>query len=72
MLPVVAIVTYCITFVKLFDGCKPGKFPIPPILRDKMQHNLVRGEHFTGRWADVGTPERLKSANASDPALGAI
>jgi len=43
----------------LFGGCQPGKFPLAPLLRAAMARGAVTGEHFRGRWHDVGTPERL-------------
>jgi len=49
----------------LFDGCRPGKFPLAPLLRNAIQHNGVTGEYYAGRWEDVGTPERLRALNAS-------
>jgi MurNAc alpha-1-phosphate uridylyltransferase len=45
---------------QLFAGCRPGKFPLAPLLRSAIQKGLVTGECFTGQWIDVGTPERLK------------
>ena len=44
----------------LFAECRPGKFPLAPLLRTAIAQGLVSGEHYTGRWRDVGTPERLK------------
>jgi MurNAc alpha-1-phosphate uridylyltransferase len=44
---------------ELLAGCAPGKFPIAPLLRAAMARGEVTGEHFRGRWIDVGTPERL-------------
>jgi MurNAc alpha-1-phosphate uridylyltransferase len=43
----------------LFAQCRPGKFPLAPLLRAAMEQNAVTGEHYRGRWVDVGTPERL-------------
>jgi len=43
----------------LFAACRPGKFPLAPLLRDAMKQGRVSGEHYTGRWQDVGTPQRL-------------
>ena len=34
--------------------------PLAPLLRKAMDAGLVSAELYTGRWADVGTPERLK------------
>ena len=44
---------------ELFAGCKEGAFPLAPILRRAMAADLVSGEHYQGRWFDIGTPERL-------------
>jgi MurNAc alpha-1-phosphate uridylyltransferase len=44
---------------ELFEGCAPGKFPLAPLLRKAMETGSVTGEHYTGRWVDVGTPQRL-------------
>lgn len=44
----------------LFTGCEPGRFPLAPLLRRAIAQGQVSGEHFTGRWVDVGTPERLR------------
>jgi MurNAc alpha-1-phosphate uridylyltransferase len=35
------------------------KSPLAPLLRQAMALGKVSGEHYTGRWVDVGTPERL-------------
>ena len=45
---------------ELFAGCPPGAFPLAPLLRDAMAGGRVSGEHYRGRWCDVGTPERLE------------
>jgi MurNAc alpha-1-phosphate uridylyltransferase len=43
----------------LFHGCQSGSFPLAPLLRKAMAKEQVSGEHFTGCWMDIGTPERL-------------
>jgi len=43
----------------LFEGCQPGAFKLAPLLRQAMGEGRVSGEHFQGRWVDVGTLERL-------------
>ncbi|WP_285960157.1 N-acetylmuramate alpha-1-phosphate uridylyltransferase MurU [Pseudomonas tohonis] len=43
----------------LFDGCSAGAFKLAPLLRRAMGEGRVSGEHFAGRWVDVGTHERL-------------
>ena len=34
--------------------------PLAPLLRAQIAQNKVSGEHHTGRWEDVGTPQRLQ------------
>lgn len=44
----------------LFRDVLPGaKQPLAPLLRAAMSRGEVTGEHFRGRWYDIGTPERL-------------
>jgi MurNAc alpha-1-phosphate uridylyltransferase len=45
---------------RLFAGCEPGAFPLAPLLRRAMGEDAVSGEHYRGRWFDIGTPERLR------------
>jgi len=47
----------------LFADCTPGAFPLAPLLRAAMDKDAVSGEHYTGRWFDIGTPERLAEVN---------
>ncbi len=45
---------------ELFAGTPPGrKAKLAPLLIAAMERGQVTGEHFTGRWEDVGTPQRL-------------
>jgi len=44
---------------ELFAGCQPGRFPLAPLLRRAMAASRVSGEHYSGIWQDIGTPERL-------------
>jgi MurNAc alpha-1-phosphate uridylyltransferase len=44
---------------RLFADCQPGAFKLAPLLRAAMADGQVTGEHFAGRWVDVGTHERL-------------
>ena len=48
----------------LFDGCSPGRFSLAPMLRQAMENHQVSGEHYRGGWIDIGTPERLRDADA--------
>ncbi len=47
----------------LFRGCTGSRFPLAPLLRGAMSQGAVTGEHYPGRWSDVGTPERLETLN---------
>ncbi|CAN5686141.1 nucleotidyltransferase family protein [soil metagenome] len=42
------------------DGTKA---PLAPLLRAAMDNETVSAELYTGRWTDVGTPERLAQLN---------
>jgi MurNAc alpha-1-phosphate uridylyltransferase len=44
---------------RLFAACQHGAFKLAPLLREAMATGQVTGEHFQGRWVDVGTLERL-------------
>lgn len=43
----------------LFSACSAGRFPLAPLLKAAMEEDKITGEHFIGKWVDVGTPERL-------------
>jgi MurNAc alpha-1-phosphate uridylyltransferase len=48
----------------LFASIAPGeKRPLAPLLHEQIRAGRVSGEHFAGRWADIGTPERLATIN---------
>ena len=47
----------------LFAGLAAGPQPLAPLLRAAASRGLVSGEHYTGCWVDVGTPERLQQVN---------
>lgn len=40
---------------------------VVPLLRAAMARGLVSAEFYSGRWMDVGTPERLAQINAHKP-----
>jgi MurNAc alpha-1-phosphate uridylyltransferase len=47
---------------ELFAAIEPGsKARLAPLLTAAMAEGRVTGEYFAGRWADVGTPERLRA-----------
>jgi MurNAc alpha-1-phosphate uridylyltransferase len=44
----------------LFAHTPPGeKAPLAPLLRQAIDAGRASGEHYSGRWEDVGTPARL-------------
>lgn len=44
----------------LFSGVEIGSpSRLAPLLRQAMAHRAVIGEYYGGRWADIGTPDRL-------------
>jgi MurNAc alpha-1-phosphate uridylyltransferase len=49
---------------EFFEGCTPGRFPLLPLLRRAITQRALSGELHSGRWYDVGTPERLASLDA--------
>jgi N-acetyl-alpha-D-muramate 1-phosphate uridylyltransferase len=47
---------------RLFGGIPSGaKVPLAPLLRKAMASDRVSGEHFPGRWHDIGSAERLRA-----------
>lgn len=50
---------------ELLSELKPGKYSIVPTLRAAMRLGKISGEHFKGRWLDVGTPQRYLELNQS-------
>ncbi len=44
-----------------FNGLKPGKQALAPLLRKAMEDNYVTAELFEGQWTDVGTLKRWES-----------
>jgi len=47
---------------RLFSGIPPmAKVPLAPLLRKAMAADRVSGEHYRGRWHDIGTAERLQA-----------
>ncbi len=44
---------------------EPPRFMLAPLLRARMPEGAITGEHWDGRWTDVGTPERLAELEAT-------
>lgn len=56
---------------ELFAGIARGsKAPLAPLLRGRIEARCVSGEHYRGRWCDIGTPERLAALERELAALG--
>jgi len=47
----------------LFTELRPGKSALAPLLKKAMQNQRISGEHYSGFWMDIGTPQRLKNLN---------
>jgi len=45
---------------RFFAGVSAGKLALRPLLDKAISSSQVSGEHYTGSWVDVGTPERLQ------------
>lgn len=55
----------------LFDDApSAARFPLAPLLRRAADRGQVSGELHTGRWFDIGTPERLALARAAMESAG--
>ena len=52
---------------ELFEGCRPGKFPLLPSLRRAMAQQRLQGQTFTGLWSNVGTIEQLHALQRQTP-----
>ncbi len=48
----------------LFADCQAGRFSLSPLLRAAADSGLLSGEHYTGQWLDIGTPQRLHALDA--------
>jgi N-acetyl-alpha-D-muramate 1-phosphate uridylyltransferase len=49
----------------LFSAVEHGhKARLAPLLHAAIRNNQLSGEHFRGRWEDIGTPERLAALDA--------
>jgi N-acetyl-alpha-D-muramate 1-phosphate uridylyltransferase len=46
---------------ELFTPYAPGKRGLREVLNPAIAQNKIEGEHYRGRWFDIGTPERLQS-----------
>lgn len=42
-----------------FKHCPKGQYPLAPLLHQAIAKNKLSGQHYTGFWMDIGTPQRL-------------
>ena len=49
---------------ELFHGVSYGKSSTIPLLKEAMKNGQVTGELYSGKWVDIGTPQRLELLNA--------
>jgi MurNAc alpha-1-phosphate uridylyltransferase len=50
---------------QFFANCEAGRFSVVPMLRAAADANQLAASEYTGRWADVGTIERLEALNSN-------
>lgn len=48
--------------IRQYPECR-RKFPLREVFSWGLNNNTIRGEHYSGYWLDVGTPERLAELN---------
>lgn len=51
---------------EFFKDCAPGRFPMLPLWQQAIRADHVSGQHYTGRWHDVSTPDGLPATMDSD------
>jgi len=49
----------------LFADLAPGPARLAPLLQAAANAGALGGQHYRGRWYDVGTPERLRALDAA-------
>jgi N-acetyl-alpha-D-muramate 1-phosphate uridylyltransferase len=42
-----------------FEGCRAERFPLVPIMRQRIDEGRVSGELYEGPWRNIGTPAQL-------------
>ena len=55
----------------LFEGLSPGRAKLFPWLYRFVEQGRVSGEHFSGRWRNIGTPAELDALDAELSRAGA-
>ncbi|WP_435275806.1 N-acetylmuramate alpha-1-phosphate uridylyltransferase MurU [Psychrobium sp. nBUS_13] len=49
---------------QFFDNIEEGVSALGPLIRQQMVEGTVTGEVYTGKWFDIGTPQRLELLDA--------
>lgn len=49
---------------ELFLNLEPGRYSITPMLRQLAMEGQASGTIYTGKWVDIGSPERLRLATS--------
>lgn len=44
---------------EFFDGCRPGRFALAPLMFEWIARGRVSGELYAGQWRNIGTPAQL-------------
>lgn len=57
---------------EFFKGCKIGRYSLTPMLRQYAEGGRITGELYTGKWLDIGSPERLALANEESKLVGTL
>jgi len=53
----------------LFEGLPAGKRALRPVLEAQIAAAHLRGDHHSGIWSDIGSPQRLEQARQSPAVL---
>lgn len=48
---------------RLFESCRKGAFRLAPLLVAAAREQQVSGQHYQGKWIDVGNAQRLDELN---------
>ncbi len=46
-----------------FEGLRAGPVPLRELFDANLDRGTIEAEYFSGKWSDVGTPERLEALN---------
>lgn len=55
---------------EFFDGCKPGRFALAPLMYEWIAKGRIGGELYRGRWHNIGTPAQLEQLDRELRAQG--